>query len=316
VEIVMFGLGRHPERTEADVSAEVAAELGFGGQSMVAPLKRVIVQQPAPPATADDWQRHGYARPVEHDAVVAEFEAFCAILQANGVEVIVQEPDTAGNLDSIFVYDPSILTDAGAVMARSGKELRRGEVERAAALYHDLDVPVIGHIEGPGLLEGGDAFWIDEHTLAVGIGYRTNRVGIDQLQTFIQPFDVDVVGVDLPHWHGPDECLHLLSLISPVAERTAVVFSPLVSTRFMQLLNELDWTLIDIPDDEFATQGTNILALAPGKVLILRENTGTRRLLETAGVEVLTYAGDHLSHNRQGGPTCLTRPLLRDVSAL
>jgi N-dimethylarginine dimethylaminohydrolase len=316
VEIVMFGLGRHPERTEAEVSAEVAAELGFGGQSMVAPLRRVIVQRPAPPASPDDWQRYGYTYPVDHDAAVAEFESFCAILEAEGVEVIAQEPDAAGRLDSIFVYDPSILTDAGAVLAHSGKELRRGEVERAAALYQELGVPVIGHIEGPGLLEGGDAFWIDEHTLAVGIGYRTNRIGIDQLQTFIQPFDVDVVRVDLPHWRGPGECLHLLSLISPVAERTAVVYSPLISTQFVQLLNELDWTLIDIPEDEFATQGANILALAPGKVLILQENTGTRRLLEAAGVEVLTYAGDHLSHNRQGGPTCLTRPLLRDVSAL
>jgi len=312
----MFGLGRNPERTEAEVSAEVAIEQGFGGQSMVAPLRRVIVQHPAAPASDDDWQRYGYGGPVDHGATMAEFEAFTELLAGQGVEVITQVADEAGRLDSIFVYDPSILTDAGAVLAHPGKALRRPEVERAAAIYRELDVPIIGQIEGFGLLEGGDAFWVNDATLAVGIGYRTNLVGIDQLQVFVQPFDIDVVPVALPHWHGPDECLHLLSLISPVAERTAVVHSLLLSTPFVQLLRELDWTLIDIPPEEFATQATNLLALAPNKVVMLRENVRTRALLEQAGVEVLTYVGDQLSHNRQGGPTCLTRPLLRDVSAL
>src|SRR5690606_9215332 len=118
-------------------------------------------------------------------------------------------------------------------------------------------------------------FWLENGILAAGIGYRTNSVGIDQLSTFVRPFGIDVIRVDLPHWHGPDECLHLLSLISPVAERTAVVYSPLISTTFMQLLRTLDWTLIEIPDEEFVTQATNVLALAPNRVLMLPENTGT-----------------------------------------
>ena len=281
---------------------------------MVAPLRRVLVQQPAPPASEDDWRRYGYTRPADHGQAVEEHAAFCELLTNEGVEVIVQPADEPGRLDSIFVYDTSILTDEGAFLGNPGKVLRRIELERSRAIYEELGVPVIAQLEDTAMLEGGDTFWVDASTLAVGIGYRTNLAGIDLARTYLQPFGVDILPVALPHWRGPDECLHLLSLISPVAERTAVVYSSLISTPFMQVLHELDWTLIEVPDEEFATQGTNALALAPNKVVILKENTATRRLLEAAGVEVLTYTGDEISHNRQGGPTCLTKPILRDVS--
>jgi dimethylargininase len=312
--MAIFGLGGDPDKSAADVSAEVALEQGYGGQSMVAPLRRVIVQEPAPPAAENDWQAFGYTNPVDHESTLAEHQAFRELLAGEGIDVITQSAAGAGELDSIFVYDTSILTDGGAVLTNPGKELRRTEVERAATLYGELGVPVIGRIEGPGILEGGDTFWIDANTMAVGLGYRTNQWGIDQLKIFLQTNDIDVIPVALPHWRGPSDCLHLLSLISPIAERTAVVYSPLISTPFMKVLNELDWTLIEIPEDEFATQGTNVLALAPNRVLILKENVGTIRALEAAGVDVLTYTGDHISHNRQGGPTCLTKPLLRDAA--
>ena len=309
--MAIFGLGNDPERSVEEVANEIALEQGYGGQSMVAPLRRVILQEPAPPASEGDWQAFGYTHPVDHDASLSEHQALRELLLSEGVEVITQPAAEAGELDSIFVYDTSIVTDGGVVLTNPGKALRQMEVQRAALAFGQLNVPVIGQIEGPGTLEGGDTMWIDTNILAVGHGYRTNSWGIDQLKIFLQPFDIDLVTVDLPHWHGPNECLHLLSLISPVAERKAVVYSPLISARFMQLLTELDWELIEIPEPEFATQATNVLALAPNKVLLLKENVGTIRALEAAGVEVLTYTGDHISHNRQGGPTCLTRPLLR-----
>lgn len=312
----MFGFGRDPEEAQSDVAAAVAREHGYGGQSMVAPLLRVLVQAPAQPATTDDHVRFHYPKPVDHAQTVAEHDAFCHLLESQRIHVIRQPVAPPGELDAIFVFDPSIVTDEGVILCRPGKAVRRPEVNLAAALYRTLDIPVIGTIEEPGLLEGGDAFWIDANTLAVGEGFRTNRAGIDQLQIYLQPFAIDIVRVPLPYWRGPDECLHLLSLISPVAEHKAVAFRPLMPTTFIELLSELGWELIDVPEEEFATQGTNVLSLAPGKVVMLNRNPETRRRLEAAGCEVHVVMGDHMSHNRGGGPTCLTRPLVRDVSAL
>lgn len=312
----MFDFGRDPEEKESEVAAAVAREHGYGGQSMVAPLLRVLVQPPAEPVTDEDFTRFSYRNPVDHARTVAEHDAFCQLLESQGIEVVRQPAAEPGNLDAIFVFDPSVVTDEGVILCRPGKEVRRPEVGLAAAMYQDLGIPVIGMIEEPGVLEGGDVFWIDANTLAVGEGFRTNRAGIDQLQIYLQPFAIDLIRVPLPYWRGPGECLHLLSLISPVAERKAVAFRPLIPTTFVQLLSELGWEWIDVPEEEFETQGTNVLALAPDKVVMLNRNPVTQGRLEEAGCEVLVVPGDHMSHNRGGGPTCLTRPLLRDVSAL
>lgn len=287
----------------------------FGGHSMIAPLRRVLVRKPAPPADQGDAARFGYPNQPRHDIAVQEHEAFVAKLQDLGVDVIVADAPEAGMLDSIFVYDPSFTTDGGLLLCWPGKEPRRAEVELARQAAEALDIPIIGEVEAPGTVEGGDMFWIDQNTLAVGEGYRTNAAGIDQVQIFMRPLGVDVVRVPLPYWQGPDECLHLMSLISPVDEKLAVVYKPLMSVPFVQLLEGLGWRFVEVPDEEFATQGTNVLTVAPGKVLMLKDNPVTIQRLRDAGVEVHTYKGDEISHNRAGGPTCLTRPILRDTSA-
>lgn len=285
----------------------------YGGHSMVAPLRRVLVRRPSPPAGPDDGARFNYPRPVDHERAVAEHDAFREILEGEGIEVLTFEGEEPGQLDAIFVYDPSFTTDAGVLLCRPGKEVRLAEVALAERAYAELDIPILGRIEAPGTLEGGDMLWLDEHTLAVGEGYRTNAAGIAQLEALLGPLGVPVVRVQLPHWHGPDECLHLLSLISPVAERLAVVHLPLLAAPLVALLTRAGWSFVEIPDEEFATQATNVLALAPGKVLMLKDNPVTIGRLRAAGVKVLTYTGDEISHNRAGGPTCLTRPILREV---
>jgi len=311
----MFGRGRDPEEAEAEVASQVAKEKGYGGQSMVAPLRRVLVQEPAPPRTADDHVRFGYPRPVDHAKAVAEHRAFCAVLEGAGIEVVRQPFAEPGELDAIFVYDPSLVTDEGAIIGRPGKAVRRGETAAAADFYRELEIPILAQIEGPGVLEMGDLFWIDEHTLAAGEGFRTNGPALDELQIRLQPLSVDIIRVPLPYWRGPDECLHLLSLISPIDDKLAVAYLPLLNSSFVTLLREAGWTLIEVPDQEFATQGSNVLALAPRRVLVLSGNPVTRQRLEAAGCDVLEYIGDEISLNRGGGPTCLTRPLLRDVAA-
>jgi len=296
---------------EAAQSVKSGVGLAWGGNSMTARLRTVMVRQPAPTVGGDEWQSFGYTRHIRQEATNSEHRAFAEILRANGVDVIVAGPDPVGHLDAIFAYDPSIVTDAGAVLLRPGKELRRDEPNLHRQTYVDAGIPVIGEIAAPGTVEGGDTLWIDEHTLAIGRGYRTNFEGIRQLSTILSQQSIDVLPFDLPYGNGPGECLHLMSMISPVADKVAVIYRPIMAVAFFELLRDRGWSFIDIPEEEFGTMGCNVLALGDGKVLIANRNPRTSALLSGAGLTVIEYDGDHISHNRQGGPTCLTRPILR-----
>ncbi len=285
----------------------------FGGQSMTARLRTVIVRTPAPPKTGADaeWRGFGYPRPVDHGLAEREHAAFRERLAAEGVEVVAAGPDDPGLLDAIFAYDPSLITDAGAILLRPGKAQRLPEVALAERAWAELGVPIVGRIEAPGTVEGGDTLWLDERTLAVGVGYRTNASGIAQLARLLEPLGVTVHPVPLPHWRGPDECLHLMSLISPVGPELAVVYLPLLAVPFVAELRRRGWGSVEVPDEEFDTLGCNVLALAPGRCLVCDGSPVTRARLEAAGCSVVAYEGREISHNRAGGPTCLTRPVWR-----
>jgi dimethylargininase len=241
-----------------------------------------------------------------------EHRAFVDLLTANGVDVVGAGPDPTGHLDAIFAYDPSLITDRGAILLRPGKILRLDEPALHWATYAELGIPVIGAIDSPGTVEGGDTVWLDEQTLAVGRGYRTNDEGIRQLGDLLRPLGIKVVVYDLPLWNGAGECLHLMSMISPVADKVAIVYSRMMAVALLERLKETGWTLLEMPEAEFATMGCNVLALGEGRCVIANRNPDSRALLERAGLVVYEYEGDHISHNRQGGPTCLTRPILRE----
>jgi dimethylargininase len=278
---------------------------------MTAQLRTVMVRQPAPSLSDDEWQQFGYLHPVNHALAVRQHAALRDTLAGEGIEVIAEGPDEPGYLDAIFPYDPSIMTDRGAILLRMGKELRRDESSFHARTYGTLGIPIFGVIDEPGTVEGGDTLWLDDRTLAIGRGYRTNESGIQQLRTFLNEIDVEVLAYDLPHWQGAAACLHLMSLISPVAADLAVVYPPLMAVAFLDELRSRDWRLIEVPNEEFVSMACNVLALAPGRCLMIEGNPQTRRMLEAAGCEVLTYDGSEISHNREGGPTCLTRPIWR-----
>jgi dimethylargininase len=281
-----------------------AATRRYGAQSMVAPLRRVLVRRPGSPAR---WREYGWRAEPDAARLAREHEAFRAELRAAGAEVIAAEPDD-DNPDAIYVYDPALITDEGAVLLRPGKEARRGE---PALIERDLasaGIPVGYRLEAPAIAEGGDTIWLDERTLLVGLGYRTNSAGADLLASRL---DVDVLAFDLPHLRGAGEVLHLMSLLSPLDGDLAVAYLPLMPTRLVQLLAERGVQLVEVPDDEFETMGPNVLALAPRVALALEGNDETRRRMERAGVDVRVYRGDEISRKGDGGPTCLTRPLLR-----
>jgi dimethylargininase len=238
-----------------------------------------------------------------------EHEAFRALLVEARAEVVVAATPHSLDPDAMYVYDPALVTDDGAVMLRPGKEGRRGEVEVMAADFVEAGVPIAGRLDAPAMAEGGDTLWLDERTLLVGRGYRTNDEGVRQLAEAMP--GVEVVAFDLPHLRGAGEVLHLMSLLSPIDVDLAVAYPPLMPVRLMELLAERDTELVEVPEEEFETMGPNVLALAPRVGLALEGNDETRRRMEKAGVEVRVYSGDEISRKGDGGPTCLTRPLLR-----
>jgi N-dimethylarginine dimethylaminohydrolase len=281
--------------------------IGYGARSMTGPLKRVLVRAPQP-ADAERWQEYSWRSKPDPVAAAEEHEALRGILEAAGAEVILAHGEP-GNPDAIYAYDPLLVGERGAVLLRPGKDSRLGEPGALEADLERAGIPVAARIEAPGTIDGGDTLWLDRETLLVGRGYRTNASGVAQLQAAFP--DAEVLSYDLPHWNGRAEVMHLMSLISPLDDDLALVYPRLAPVRLMELLIERGFEIVEVPDEEFETMGPNVLALGPRRALALEGNHETRRRMEAAGVDVVTYKGDEISRKGDGGPTCLTRPILR-----
>jgi len=284
----------------------------YGSQSMIAPLRKVLVKRPDEAfAVADPVKWHYTARP-NLEIAQQEHDALVALLRQAGADVIYHDEVQPDRADAIYVFDPALVTDQGAVILSMGKALRRGEEEAMARRLEALGVPVLYTLHGQARAEGGDLLWLDHDTLAVGLGFRTNAEGLRQLREALAGLGITIIPVELPYYVGAEACLHLLSLISIVDHKLAVVYPPLLSVPFWQYLQEHSLRLIEVVPEEFETMGPNVLALAPGRCVMLEGNPITQQQLAQAGCEVLTYRGNEISLKAEGGPTCLTRPILRE----
>ncbi|HEV3407088.1 MAG TPA: arginine deiminase family protein [Gaiellaceae bacterium] len=281
---------------------------GFGGPNAVAKLERVLVRAPRPEDAAS-WRAYGWRAEPDPVRMAEEHEAFCEELAAAGAQVVTARAALPPCPDAIYVHDPALVARDGAILLRPGKEERRIEVDAIGADLEAAGVPVASRLHAPGTAEGGDTLWLDDSTLLVGRGYRTNDAGIRALADALP--GVDVVAFDLPHLRGAAEVLHLLSLLSPLDVDLVVAYLPLLPVRLVELLRAREIEIVEVPDDEFESMGANVLALAPRVALALDGNPETRRRMESAGVDVRIYSGDEISRKGDGGPTCLTRPLLR-----
>jgi N-dimethylarginine dimethylaminohydrolase len=257
------------------------------------------------------WREYGWLEPPDPSRAYDEHAAFRSEVENAGAEVLVGDADVSGDPDAIYTYDPVLLTDDGAILLRPGKPGRRREPQAVRADLAALGIGVVAELTDRATAEGGDMCWLDASTLVVGRGYRTNDEGIAQLERHLSPRDVDVVWFDLPHMRGPEECLHLLSLFSPLAPDLVVAYPRLMPVRLVELLRVREIRIVEVPDEEYDSMGPNVLALAPRVALALDGNPETRRRMESAGVDVRTYSGDEISRKGGGGPTCLTRPLVR-----
>ncbi len=285
-------------------------------RSEVNKIRSIIIKHPKDAYISQEnidsqWEKLNYIdRPV-YEKTIEEYGAFARLLKVEIPDIYFLTEDKTVGLDSIYVRDAMITTDSGVVLCNMGKVARRGEPSAAEVFLKAQNIPVLGRITGDGRLEGGDLIWLDSKTLVVGQGYRTNDEGIRQLKELTSGLVEKFMIVFLPHWNGPGDVFHLMSFISPIDNDLAVVYSRLMPVFFRDWLIDRGIQLIEVPDTEFATMGCNVLAIAPRKCVMLAGNPITKRRLEDAGAEVLTYKGDNISLKGGGGPTCLTRPLRR-----
>ena len=279
-------------------------------------LKSVFIKR-AKDAFIDDahvskhWEALNYLGKPDIQKAFSEYEAFEQVFKDNGTEVLYLPEDASVNMDSIYCRDAAIATSKGMIICNMGKEGRKNEPLAEKKAFEANGIPVLGVITAPGTIEGGDVAWLDEKTLAVGHTYRTNEEGIKQITALLKPLGVDVITVPMPHYRGPSDVFHLMSVLSPVDKNLAVVYSPLIPIVFRNELINRGFELVEVPEAEFDSMGCNVLALAPRVCLMVKGNPITKAGLEKAGCKVIEYEGAEISVKGGGGPTCLTRPIDR-----
>lgn len=288
----------------------------YGCQSMVTPIRRMLLKRPQQ-AYIDQahidaqWQALNYTGRTDYQTALTEYDQLVGLLETFSIPLHCLPAHATTGPDSIYTHDPVIVAAGGAILGNMGKAARVSEPAAIGEYLSALDIPILGQITGDGLLEGGDVLWIDQRTLAVGQGYRTNAEGIRQLGAILGDRVDEIVPVPLPHWTGPADCLHLMSFISLVDHDLAVVYSRLMPVPFRQWLLARGFQLVEAPDQEYDTFACNVLAVAPRQCVMLTGNPITQARLETAGAAVWTFQGHEICLKGGGGPTCLTRPLLR-----
>ena len=289
----------------------------YGSQSMTGKLKTVLIKHPEAAfrnqSTLNaDYEAFGYIGAPEYETVLKEYSAFEAALKAEGTELLYLPAEASVGLDSIYAHDPLKVTKNGAIYFPMGKALRSKEAAATRSFLEAKGIPTLGVIEAPAMIEGGDIVWLDERTVAIGRGYRTNDAGIEAFRKLTEGVVDEIIVVPMPHADGPDACLHLMSIISMVDQDLAVVYSKYMPVFFRELLLKRGMTLIETPDAEYDYLGTNVLAIAPRVAILVEGNDTVKAGLEANGAKVYTYPGKEVSYRGTGGPTCLTAPIWRE----
>jgi len=283
---------------------------------MTGALERVLICSPRTagwnqPERAAHWQALGFHHAPDFAEAQSQHEALCGELKAAGAEVVELPPGPNLSLDAVYTHDASLPTDYGLIVMRPGKSNRVAEGPHHSSFCETLDIPTLGQITPPGTTEAGDIVWLDAKTLLIGHGYRTNASGIQQMRDLLASRGVQVLSAPLPYGPGPSACLHLMSLISLLDERTALVDLPWLAVETVELLKSRGFNFIEIDASERETLACNVFALGNNRLLAVEENHSTNARLRQAGFDVRTFPGSELCLNGSGGPTCLTRPLLR-----
>jgi N-dimethylarginine dimethylaminohydrolase len=295
---------------------QVITDTRYNGHSMSGKLERVLVCSPRTAGWnqlehAAAWRDMGFRRAPDFSTAQLQHEALCRELSAVGAEVVELPPAAELSLDAVYTHDASLATDFGLIAMRPGKPNRVSEGKHHSLFCQSRGIPTFATITAPGTAEAGDMIWLDAKTLLIGHGYRTNAAGIQQMRDLLAPKGMEVLSAPLPHGPGPSACLHLMSLISLLDDRTALVDLPWLAVETVELLEKRGFQFIEIDYSERDSLACNVLALGHKRLLAIEENWKTNERLRRSGFDVRTFPGSELCINGSGGPTCLTRPLLR-----
>ena len=289
----------------------------YGCQNMVNPIRRILIKHVNESYQDQKLLEKTFASLNYFDVpnfskAVSQYQKFISLLNKFHIELHFLPKSDKVTPDSIYTHDPCIVSNKGIILCSMGKDQRVSEVKEVKSYFKSLDIPILGQIMRPGKLEGGDVVWINEKTVAIGEGYRSNAEGIRQFKKFLGDDIENIITVTLPHWNGPSDCLHLMSNLSPIDKDLYLIYPRLLPVPFLKYLSDISIDFITVPEVEYETMGCNVLAIEPRKVIMLDGNPMTKKRLENHNVEVHCYDGSEISLKGSGGPTCLTRPFYRE----
>ena len=290
----------------------------YSCHNMVNPIKKIILKHPKDAFKDQDtinkqFSRLNYFEAPNFNKAISDYDKFVGLLISFDIELHFLPKDNSTSIDSIYTHDPCVVSNNGVILCNMGKKARLAEPNTMEDYFKSIQMPILGRIKAPGTLEGGDVVWIDEKTIAVGEGYRTNKEGIKQLKHLLSDQVEKVISVQITHWTFPKDWIHLMSNISPIDHNLYLVYSRLLPVPFRKYLLDRNIELIDVPDEEYESMGCNVLAVAPRKVIMINGNLISKQLLEKKGIDVYTYDGSEISIKGAGGPTCLTQPFVRSI---
>ncbi|WP_435235849.1 dimethylarginine dimethylaminohydrolase family protein [Psychromonas sp. PT13] len=286
----------------------------YGCQLMAKKMSHVLMRRPGKSLLEADPAVWHYNHFFNAEQAIKEYDEFAKLIEATGAEITWIEDQGDGLSDAMFTRDSSLITKAGAIPLRMGKLLRADEPQLHAQIYQKIGIPILGELTGSAMIEGGDTIWLNENTLIVGLGFRSNEEGIRQLNALLNPHGITVLGFDMPYWSGKEACLHLMSVISPLTETKYLVHPPLIPARLWTLMQNENIELVVAPADEFEASfglNLNVLPTSPDNCIMIDGFPKTKNVMEDNGVNVTVFNGDALCMACEGGPTCLTNPIYR-----
>ncbi|AEF56307.1 dimethylarginine dimethylaminohydrolase family protein [Marinomonas posidonica] len=289
----------------------------YGCQLMAEKMSKVLMRRPGDSLRQANQAQWHYNHLFDAEKAIQQFDAFTQLIIDSDCEIVWMEEGNDGLCDAMFTRDASLITKVGAIPLQMGKPLRAPEPELHKQTYEKLGIPILGQLTGDAKIEGGDTIWLNEKTLLVGMGFRSNQAGVAQLNELLNPHDIQVLGFDMPYWNGKDACLHLMSVISPLTESKYLVHPPLIPARLWQLLEAEGIECVIAPEDEFTASfglNLNVLPTSPDQCIMIDGFPKTKQVMEEHGVTVTVFEGDALCMACEGGPTCLTNPILRETS--